>query len=170
MRCRKDPTLTTTEGDPKREMLRHAVATLAYRGGKVLRGVSPDFGTFRISATSRTPLEILSHIGDLLEWALSHAQGQQRWRETAGTWEQEVERFFAGLSRLDAYLASSEALGEPPEQIFQGPIADALTHVGQIAMLRRLADTPVRGENYFMAEIVRGRVGPEQGAPRREFD
>ena len=81
-----------------------------------------------------------------------------------------MDRFFAQLSELDAYLASDAPLGSPPEQLFQGPIADALTHVGQIALLRGLAGARVRGENYFLAQIVSGRVGPEQAAERSEFD
>ena len=54
--------------------------------------------------------------------------------------------------------------------MFQGPIADALTHIGQIGMMRRMAGAPVRGENYFKADIAAGRVGAEQSAPRFEFD
>ena len=163
--------MTTPNYDPKREMLRHTVATLAYRGGKVVRDAPDDFGSLRISETTRTPLEILGHLGDLLEWALSLAAGRQRWPEpSARSWEQEVERFFNGLGQLDAYLASEARMMVSPEELFQGPIADALTHSGQIAMLRRVAAAPVRGENYYVAEIKAGRVGPEQAAPRREFE
>ena len=73
------------------------------------------------------------------------------------------------LNALDAYLASDKPLHAPVEKLFQGPIADALTHVGQIAVLRRLAGSPVKGENYFVAEITAGRVGHDQAAPKREF-
>ena len=160
-----------TGTDPKREMLRHTVATLAYRGGKTLREAPPDFATFRLGEATRTPAQILAHIGDLLDWALSLAEGEQRWNDSKPLpWEQEVARFFAGLKRLDDFLVSPAALARTCEKIFQGPIADALTHVGQIAMLRRLAGAPVRGENYHKAEIQAGRVGPEQSAQRAEFD
>ncbi len=163
--------MTTLDPDPKREFLRHTVATLAYRGGKAIRDVPDNFGQFRIGDTTRTPTEILGHIGDLLEWALSLAEGRQRWPEpSTRSWEQEMERFFGGLERFDLHLASEARLVASPEDLFQGPIADALEHVGQIAMQRRLAGAPVRGENYFMAEIKAGRVGPEQAAARREFD
>ena len=160
----------TAENDEGRAFLRHALATLAYRGGKTLRGATPDFATFRASETSRTPLEILAHLGDLLEWALSISQSKETWKnaETA-TWDQQVDRFFAALQALDNYLASSEPMGCAPTQLFQAPIADALTHVGQLAMLRRLAGIPMRGENYFKADIAVGRVGAEQSAPRQEF-
>jgi hypothetical protein len=159
------------ETDPGREMFRHALATLAYRGGKAVRDVSADFPTFRAGDQTRTPLEILAHIGDLLQWAQSIAKGQQKWNnQTPQTWEQEVERFFAALQEFDQYLASAEPVGCPLQKLLQAPIADALTHVGQIAMLRRLAGNAMRGENYFKADIVVGRVGAEQSAPRFEFD
>lgn len=161
----------STPNDVQRQFLRHTVATLAYRGGKTLRGAPEGFGSFRLQEGSRTPLEILSHVGDLFDWAVSLFQGQHAWRPAElGTWEAQVERFFAGLQRFDEALASPEPLGFPAEKLFQGPIADAFTHVGQIAMLRRLAGAAVRGENYFKADIQAGRVGPEQAAARGEFD
>jgi hypothetical protein len=155
----------------KRELLRHTLATLAYRGGKVVRDAPEGFATFRIGESTRRPGEILAHIGDLLAWMLCLLRGEHIWNGAPpGTWDQESSRFFDGLARLDEVLASDAPLGSSPEQLFQGPIADALTHVGQLAMLRRLAGSPVRGENYFKAEITAGRVGQEQPAPRREFE
>lgn len=157
--------------DPKRDLLRHTLATLAYRGGKAVRGASPEFAGYRCSETSRTPGQILAHIGDLMDWALSVSQGQEAWHNsTPLPWEQEVERFFAALQRFDEYLASEAPLHESPEKLFQGPVSDALTHVGQIAMLRRMSGSAVKGENYHRAEVVAGRVGSEQTPPRREFD
>ncbi len=157
--------------DMKRQMLRHTVATLAYRGGKTLRGAPDGFADFRISEASRSAGQILAHIGDLLDWGLSLAQGKHEWHDSAPlAWEQEVQRFFSALGVFDAYLASDLPLGWSPEKLFQGPVADALTHFGQIAMMRRLAGAPVPGENYFRAEIVEGRVGAEQAAPLRQFD
>ena len=157
--------------DIKREFLRHTVATLAYRGGKAVQGAPPNFSGFRAGEKTRTPGEILAHIGDLLDWALWLAKGKNRGQISKPLpWEQEVARFFRELEKFDSYLASDEPLGFPAEKLFQGPIADALTHVGQIGMLRRLAEVPVRGENYFKADIVIGRVGPEQSGKRFEFD
>jgi hypothetical protein len=154
-----------------REMLRHAVATLAYRGGKAVRGAPDRFGDFKTEAAIRTPGQVLAHIGDLLDWAVALADGRHVWHDsTPVAWSEEVARFFAALARLDARLASEAPLGFTEKQLLQGPIADALTHVGQITMLRRMYGSPVRGENYTLAEIVVGRVGPEQSAPRREFD
>lgn len=156
--------------DSTRELVRHAVATVAYRGGKALRGAPGSFANFEIGDKPRTPVQILAHIGDLFEWALSTAKGKQTWSDSQPlAWDAEVQRFFATLKKFDEFLASPEAMHAPAESLFQGPIADALTHVGQIAMMRRLAGCPIKGENYFKAEIALGRVGSEQAAPRREF-
>lgn len=153
-----------------RDFLRHTLATLAYRGGKAIRGVPAGFSDFGVGPKSRTPGQILSHIGDLLDWALWLAKGEKTWKELPPQdWAADVTRFHASLEKLDEYLASGAPLGSSAEQIFQGPIADALTHVGQIAMLRRLAGEPVKGENYFKAKIEVGRVGVDQAAPTREF-
>jgi hypothetical protein len=84
-------------------------------------------------------------------------------------WDQETSRFFTALKKLDDFMASHEPVQAPLERLFQGPIADALTHVGQIAILRRMAGAPVKGENYFAAEIEVGRVGADQAKPKREF-
>ena len=131
--------------DNKREMLRHCVATLAYRGGKVLRGAPPEFAGFRASETSRTPGEILAHLSDLLDWALDMAQGGKTWKDSEPLdWDKGAARFFAALTAFDRYLASHEPLAVSEERLFQGPMADALTHVGQIAMLRRIAGADSR--------------------------
>jgi hypothetical protein len=157
--------------EASRQLFRHTLATLAYRGGKTLRDAPDSFAEFRASAETRTPAQILAHLGDLLDWALSIASGKQQWNNSKPlVWPQEVNRFFAALEAFDAYLASGNAMHVPAEKLFQGPIADALTHVGQIAMLRRLAGCPIRGENYFVADIAAGRVGSSQSAPVREFD
>ena len=159
-----------TESD-KRELLRHTVATLAYRGGKAVRGAPANFSNFRAKDGSRSAGQILAHMCDLLDWAVSLADGAQVWRDsTPQAWEGDVQRFFDALGRFDARLASDAPLACRTEQLFQGPVADALTHVGQLAILRRMASAPVKGENYFKADIAAGRVGPEQSAPRREFD
>lgn len=160
----------TAETTFDRASLRHALATLAYRGGKTLRGATPAFANFRENATSRSPGEILAHIGDLLEWAYWLARGEPKWSNAEPLpWDDEVARFHALLVRFDAQLAADAEIAAPLGALFQGPVADALTHVGQLAMLRRLSGEPMKGENYFKAEIVVGRVGPDQAAPKREF-
>jgi len=153
-----------------RTLLRHTLATLAYRGGKAIRNAPSSFANYRGHESSRSPVEILAHIGDLLDWALSIAAGKQEWHNSKPlVWDKECDRFFAALKKFDDYLASGQPLHVPEEKLFQGPIADIFTHIGQIAMLRRMGGAPVRGENYFVAEITAGKVGPDQPPAKREF-
>lgn len=154
-----------------RELLRHTLATIAYRGGKVVRDAGPDFANYGSPETTRTPARILAHIGDLMDWGLSMADGSHKWNDSAPLgWEKECERFHASLQKFDDYLVLDKPLQAPAEKLFQGPIADALTHIGQLAMLRRMAGVPIKGENYFVAEITAGCVGADQAAPRKVFD
>jgi hypothetical protein len=151
-------------------LLRHTLATVAYRAGKALRGAPESFANYFCGEGGRTPAQILSHMGDLYDWALSIASGNQVWKDSQPLpWEKEVERFFAALKKFDDYLASGETLHDGPGALFQGAIADSLTHIGQIAMLRRMAGSKIKGENYHKAQIAVGRVGVEQAAPLREF-
>jgi len=160
----------TQISDPKLELFRHTLATLAYRGAKAIRNAPAGFADFNPGEGMRTPGQILAHIGDLFDWALSIAKGQQVWNNsTPLPWEQESERFFATLKKFDDCVLSGEPVNSPLEKLFQGPVADALTHVGQIAMLRRMASAPIKAENYHKAAIEIGRVGAEQIAPKREF-
>lgn len=151
--------------------LRHVLATLAYRAAKALRNAPQDFSTFRPAAGSRSAGEILAHLGDLLDWALSQARGAEKWHDsTPQPWNADTDRFFAALTALDEYLASGAEVRTAPRKLFQGALADALTHVGQIALLRRLAGAPIRNENYSVAKIETGRTAAAQNAPVREFD
>ena len=157
--------------DEKRALLRHTVATVAYRGGKAVRGAPASFATFSGDGSDRTAVKILAHIGDLYDWALTQAKGAEAWNDsTPLDWDREVDRFFAALQRFDDYLASDAPLAVTPEKLFQGAIADSLAHIGQIAILRRLGGAKMKSENYSRADIVAGRVGPEQTAAKREFD
>ena len=152
-----------------RDFLRHTLATLAYRGGKAIRDAPASFAALKVHETTRTPLDILAHVNDLLDWAVRMTSGEYRWTASSPeSWDAEMTRFFATLTDLDARVAAAEAFDE--RKMFQGPIADALTHIGQIALLRRIAGAPVRGENYFKADIAAGRVGAEQARPRVEWD
>jgi hypothetical protein len=167
---RKSSARKSPAKDIARQLLRHTVATLAYRAGKTLRGAPDSFATFSTGENGRTPLQILAHMGDLFDWALATASGNEKWNNaTPLPWAQESERFFSTLQAFDDYLASKSPLAVPAEKLLQGPIADALTHTGQLAILRRMSGSKMRGENYFRAEITAGRVGPDQAAPVREF-
>lgn len=154
--------------DDKREFLRHTVASLAYRAARALEGASAEYSEF--SGSGRMPVQVLCHMGDLFDWALSAVQGKEKWHTSKPrSWVTEQQRFFASLHAFDAYLASHEPLYAAAEALFQGPIADALTHVGQLAMMRRLAGCPTRGENFFVADIRAGQVGSEQPTAVQPF-
>jgi hypothetical protein len=160
-----------TDTKPDRWMIRHAVAAMVYRGAKTLRGAPAGFAVFRVKPGSRTPVEIVAHVGDLFDWALSMAKGQEVWHDSPPqAWDREVARFYASVKEFDTYLANASTVACPLERLFQGSIADAISHVGQLAMLRRLFGVPIRGENYFKADISIGQVGPDQPTPRREFN
>jgi len=147
--------------DEKRELLRHTLASLAYRAARVLENAPENFADF--DGVGRLPVQILAHMSDLFDWALSAVQGKERWHTSKPhAWVTEQQRFFACLHAFDAYLASHEPMYAAAEALFQGPIADALTHVGQLAMMRRLSGSPSRGENFYVADVRTGQVGSEQ--------
>ena len=155
---------------PDQRALRQLAATLAYRAAKVLRDVPPSFAHYTCGDSTRTPLRIVAHLADLMAWGTSIAKGGYDWQAGGGDdWNVEVDRFFSGLAALDAALAADDFNGSA-DKLIQGPLADALTHVGQLAMMRGMAGVPVRPESYAKAAITIGRVGRDQAAPGREFD
>ncbi len=160
-----------TEPFSERELLRHALAAMVYRATRAVEHVHSTFGTFRPFEGSRTPVQILAHMGDLCDWALTIAKGHELWRDAVPqTWESEVSRFYECVKTLDNFLAGPSPLSCLVPRLLQGPVADALTHIGQLAMLRRMSGDPMRGENFFLADIEAGRVGPDQAPPKRTFD
>lgn len=145
--------------DLKRELLRHLVATLAFRGGVAVRDAPENFSEFRGGENARSAGEILAHIDDCIQGSLYLVQGEFVYLQSpVQSWAEDVKRFFAVIEEFDRFLASDARLAQPIEKILQGPIADALTHVGQIVMLRRLAGKPIRAESYFTAEIKAGEI------------
>lgn len=153
-----------------RAALRQLAATLAYRAAKVLRDAPTGFGVARFGDTTRQPIKIVAHMADLMTWGVSIARGGYEWKPGGGDdWQTEVDRFFNGLAALDAAIAADGFAGDI-NKLIQGPLADALTHVGQLAMLRGMLNAPVRPESYARAVIVAGRVGLDQEAAKAEFD
>ena len=151
--------------------IRHTLATLSYRLGKVLRGTPAEFRDFSCASSTRTPGQILAHICDLMDWALAQVEGRREWHNSEPLpWQEEIARFYQAIEKLDQRIAAQGLGAATAEALFQGAIADAFTHTGQIALLRRLAGHPLRAENYAAAEITAGRVGVEQATPRKEFD
>lgn len=153
--------------DEKRALLRHLIATIAYRTTRAVSDAPEDFGGFDFAG--RKPVEILAHMGDLFDWSLTMAEGHQKWNSsTPLAWPQEQLRFFAALGKFDAYLKSEAPIHVEIERLVQGPVADALTHVGQLAMLRRLAGCPTLRENFYIAPVEVGCVGADQAMPEKK--
>lgn len=154
----------------QRHPLRHLLATLAYRAAKVLRDVPPGFATFG-TGPGRRPVNIVAHMADLMEWGTRLAAGEYKWSAGGGEdWDTELRRFLDGMRALDEAILTHNPSGTDAEMLISGPLADALTHVGQLAMLRGVAGAPIRPESYARAEIIVGRLGLDQAASRREFD
>ena len=157
--------------DPASVVLRQLAATLAYRAAKVLRDVPADFARQSFGSSTRQPVQVVAHLADLMAWGVSMAGGGKEWKADGGDdWATEVDRFFRGLAALDAALAAEGSFAGSIDKLIPGPLADALTHVGQLAMLRGMAGAPVRPESYARATIVAGRVGLDQPPPGFEFD
>jgi hypothetical protein len=154
--------------DEKRELLRHTLAALAYRAARALDGAPDSFAGF--AGAGRMPVQILAHMGDLFDWALTAAVGKEQWNaRRPSQWKQEKQRFFESLGAFDAFLASGGEVKAPIERLLQGPVADALTHVGQLAMMRRLSGSPIHGENFYLAAVAVGQVRAAQPAPVQPF-
>jgi hypothetical protein len=152
------------------QLLRHGLAAVAYRGGKVIREVPPDFESFAAGTGARTAAEILAHVGDLFDWAATMIRGDVKWADSPERrWDVLVDRFYSSLGTVDALLQATPVTMEAAEMLLRGPVADSLTHIGQLGLMRRLAGGPVRGENYARAQVQTGRVGKDQAAPIREL-
>lgn len=153
-----------------RELLRHALAVLAYRASKALRDAPPEFAGYSTGAGAWTPLHLVAHLADLMAWAVTVVRGAPAYQDSMPTsWDAEVERFFAQLAELDVHFASERSIEGGCERLFAGPIADALTHVGQLALLRRMSGAPLVAESFYRAQIETGRVGLDQAPPLRSF-
>ena len=153
--------------DSKRKLLNHFLAALAYRTQKALRDAPAEFGSFRVKEGVRTPAELVRHMASVLGYARTHFIGGRYWPEPLDSLEAEVERFHEMLGLLAEHLRNGDALldGMSEERLLQGPFSDAMTHAGQLALLRRLAGAPVPPENFIVAEIKEDRLGPDQADP-----
>ena len=157
--------------NPELRPLRQLTATVAYRAAKVLRDVPPSFATFTCGAATRQPVQVVAHMADLMDWGVTIAEDAIKWNPGGSDdWNREVARFFDGLAALDRALAANGPFQGSVDKLIQGPLADALTHVGQLALLRGMAGAPIKPESYARADIVVGRVGRDQSPPGREFE
>ena len=152
--------------DIQRETVRHFLAALAYRTQKALRNCDENFQNFTTGNGTRTPTELIRHMASVIGYARTFFIGGVYKAEPLNDFSQEIERFHENVRDLSAHLAAGTELQEISlTQLLQGPISDAMTHAGQLAMLRRLAGSPVPSENFIFAEISPDRLGSNQPLP-----
>ena len=153
--------------EDKRKLLNHFLAALAYRTQKALRAAPEDFGSFRVGEGVRTPAELVRHMSSVLGYARTFFIGGHYRPEPLASFDEEVKRFHEMLGLLAQHLRKGDAFlaGMTEERLLQGPFSDAMTHAGQLALLRRLAGAPVPPENFIVAEIKEERLGPDQPEP-----
>jgi hypothetical protein len=157
--------------DDKRALLKHFLAALAYRTQKALRGAPDSFPHFRAAEKVRTPLELIRHMESVLGYARTFFVGGEYRQEPLEDFRAEVLRFHRTIEELARHLESGTPLrGTTPERLLQGPFADAMTHAGQLAMLRRLAGSPVMPENFIRADVSPNNLGPDQPPPASPGD
>lgn len=148
-----------------KETLRHFLASIAYRATKATKNAPETYPDLYIGKGVRTPLRILHHITGVLTYAHSFFEYYETTRSEPKSWNHEVGKFYDILSKLDKSFREKNPSGVTEEQLLQGPLSDAMTHIGQLLMLRRMADSPVPSENFIYADIRKGEVGPNQPDP-----
>ena len=155
--------------DRDRELLRHFLAAIAYRTQKAVRGAPDHYANFSAGNRTRSPVELLRHMTALMGYVQTHFVGGSypTKPDQLSTFQAEVARFHEMLGAVGEMLAGDAPCAISTEQLLQGPFADTMTHVGQLAMLRRLADSPVAPENFIYADIRADRLGPDQPPPAR---
>lgn len=152
--------------DDKRAMLRHCLATLAYRTQKALRGAPESFGSYEAGNQVRTPSDLVRHMTSVLGYARTFFEGGEYRADPLPDFAAEVTRFHATLEDLARHLTGdAELAGTTEERLLQGPFADAMAHAGQLAMLRRLSGSPVPPENFIEATVDPANLGPQQPEP-----
>jgi hypothetical protein len=150
----------------KRALLRHFLAAIAYRTQKALRGAPDSFGTFQAGHQVRTPADLLRHMTSVLGYARTFFVGGRYRAEPLHDLAAEITRFHAMLEDLGQHLTvGTELKGTTEERLLQGPFSDVMTHAGQLAMLRRLAGSPVRPENFIEAAMDPVNLGSQQPEP-----
>jgi hypothetical protein len=150
----------------KRQMLRHFLAALAYRTQKALRGGPESFANFSAGSNARTPHELIVHMRSVLGYARTFFIGGIYPQPVPEDWEKDIEAFHEMLGDLGRYLDSDTPLQNTTEErMLQGPFSDAMTHAGQIAMLRRLAGSPVASENFIVADVSPDNLSASQPDP-----
>ena len=149
----------------KGDLLRHFLASIAYRATKAIKDAPGCYPELDIGKGFRTPREILHHITGVLSYAHSFYEHYDTTYFEDKPWDGEVKHFYETLTNLDRSLREKSPGEVTEEQLLQGPLSDSMAHIGQLLMLRRLADSPVPAENFIYADIRKGVVGPDQPEP-----
>lgn len=152
-----------------RELLRHFLAAIAYRTQKALRDAPEHYATFSAGNRVRTPVELLRHMTSLMGYVRTFFVGGSSpvTPEPLPTFTEEIARFHETIESVGSLLSGGTPCSISTAQLLQGPFADTMTHVGQLAMLRRLADSPVPPENFIYADIRPERLDANQPPPAR---
>ncbi|HSY68912.1 MAG TPA: hypothetical protein VK813_09730 [Edaphobacter sp.] len=153
--------------DEKRVLLKHFLAALAYRTQKALRDAPPEFADFRAAPQVRTPHELIRHMDSVLGYSRTFFLGSAYRPPTFPDFPAAIEHFHEVLTDVARHIeVGTELHGITPEVLLQGPFSDAMTHAGQLALLRRLSGSPVPPENFIFADITPNNLGPDQALPR----
>jgi hypothetical protein len=149
----------------KNAMLRHFLASIAYRVTKAIKNAPKTYPNLYIGKGARTPLKILHHITGVLTYAHSFFEHYDTTHFDIKSWDAEVYELYNILSKIDKSFQEKNSTKITKEQLLQGPLSDSMAHIGQLLMLRRIADSPVPSENFIFADIRKGEVGPDQPDP-----
>jgi hypothetical protein len=154
--------------DDKRILLKHFLAALAYRTQKALRDAPPEFADFRAAPQARTPHELVRHMDSVLGYSRTYFVGGAYQPPVLPDFSAAIAHFHEILADVAGHIdLGTELHGITPEILLQGPFSDAMTHAGQLALLRRLSGSPVPPENFIFADITPENLSPNQPLPRR---
>jgi len=149
-----------------RHLLQHFLAALAYRTQKALRDAPQGFDAFTAGENVRSPHQLLWHMTSVIGYARTMLRGGTFSPPGLATLEEEIVRFHDTLRALhDDFGDESLTAQISDEQFLQGPLSDAMTHAGQLAMLRRMFGSPVASENFIFAAVHTDNVSASQAEP-----
>ena len=148
----------------KNELLRHTLSTIAYRFQKSVSSANEDFGNFRAAEDSRTAVEIINHIFDIINKTKVFIK-DDRFDKSLPIqldFKSEIDRFHNTLQELDFLLSETELEIDYSKKLIQGPLSDVLSHIGQIALMSGLDGNKIKGENFSSAKIITGNTSSNQ--------
>lgn len=147
----------------KNEFLRHTLSTIGYRFQKSVKYRNQEFEDFSLGKGSRSPKEIVNHMYAVLSSTTFYLLEEKRQKKSPEklSLDLEIDRFNEELKNLDQLLSEKDLPINYSKKLLQGPLSDILTHIGQIAMLSRLNNQPIEGEDFSAATISTIKVDKE---------